>query len=123
MRAPARLLLALLSLVPLPLLGRLAAQDAVRAGIVRDLERLAKAESIADLPSPDSVTLGPRTIPAGTTIRGAVVARGPVIVAGRVEGAVVSLAGDVTVARGGVVTGDALAVGGRVIADGEVGGE
>src|SRR5215218_605779 len=108
MRAPARLLLALLAVVPLPLpvLGRLVAQDAVRAGIVRDLERLAKAESIAGLPSPDSVTLGPRTIPSGTTVRGAVVARGPVVVAGRVEGAVVSLAGDVTVARGGVVTGD-----------------
>jgi hypothetical protein len=123
MRAPARLLLALLAFVPPPLLGRLVAQDVVRAGIVRDLERLAKAESITGLPSPDSVTLGPRTVPAGSIVRGAVVARGPVVVAGRVEGAVVSLAGDVTIPRGGVVTGDALAVGGRVIADGEVGGE
>jgi hypothetical protein len=123
MRAPARLLVALLSLVPLAVPGRLAAQDSVRAGIARDLDRLAKAESIAGLPSPDSVTLGPRTIPAGSTVRGAVVARGPVVVAGRVEGAVVSLAGDVTVPPGGVVTGDAVAVGGRVIADGEVGGE
>ena len=123
MRAPARLLLALLVAAPLPVLGRLAAQDSARAGIARDLERLAKAESITGLPSPDSVTLGPRTIPAGTTVKGTVVARGPVVVAGRVEGAAVSLAGDVTVAPGGVVTGDALAVGGRVIADGEVGGE
>jgi hypothetical protein len=123
MRAPARLLLALLAILPLPVLGRLAAQDAARAGIARDLERLAKAESISGLPSADSVTVGPRTIPAGSTVRGAVVARGPVVVAGRVEGAVVSLAGDVTIPRGGVVTGDALAVGGRVIADGEVRGE
>lgn len=123
MRAPARLVLALFTLVPLPVAGPLLAQDAVRAGIVRDLERLATAESITDLPSPDSVTLGPRTIAAGSTVRGAVVARGPITVAGRVEGAVVSLAGDVTVVRGGVVTGDVLAVGGRVTADGEVGGE
>jgi hypothetical protein len=52
-----------------------------------------------------------------------VVVRGPVTVAGRVEGPVVSLGGDVTIAHGGVVTGDAVAVGGRVIADGEVDGE
>ena len=123
MRAPARLLLALLAVVPVPVLGRLAAQDAVRAGIVRDLERLAKAESVPDLPSPDSVTIGARTVPAGSTVRGTIVARGPIVVAGRVDGTVVSLAGDVTIPTGGVVTGDALAVGGRVIADGEVGGE
>lgn len=123
MRARARLLLALLAALPVPVRGALGAQDAVRAGIARDLARLAKAESIPDLPSPDRVTTGPRTIAAGSTVRGAVVALGPVVVAGRVEGAVVSLSGDVTVQRGGVVTGDALAVGGRVLADGQVGGE
>jgi hypothetical protein len=43
---------------------------------------------------------------------------------GRVEGTVVSLRGDVTVHKGGIVTGDALAVGGRVNSDsGQVLGE
>ena len=125
MRAPVRGPLALLALVLIfvPHVRPLRAQQTGDAGIVRDLERLATRERVVNLPPPDSVTLGPRTIPAGVTVRGAVVARGPVVVAGRVEGSVVSLAGDVTVPRGGVVTGDALAVGGRVIAEGEVGGE
>ncbi|HET9011566.1 MAG TPA: hypothetical protein VFN38_07095, partial [Gemmatimonadaceae bacterium] len=111
MRAPARLLLALLAATPLALPAALPAQDTARTAIARDLERLAASESIAGLPPADSVTRGPRTVPAGTTVRGAVVARGPVLVAGRVEGTVVSLAGDVDVARGGVITGDAIAVG------------
>jgi hypothetical protein len=123
MRASVRLRLALLAVLFPAVPGSLPAQDAVRAEIVRDLERLARVERITDLPPADSVTLGPRTVPAGTTVRGSVVARGPVVVAGRVEGSVVSLAGDVTVARGGAVTGDALAVGGRVSAEGEVDGE
>jgi hypothetical protein len=125
MRAPARLLLVLFAALPLPLpvAGAQRAQDGARDAVKRDLDRLARTESIANLPPADSVTDGPRTIPAGTTVRGAVVARGPIVVAGRVDGAVVSLNGDVTVARGGTVTGDVIAVGGRVIAEGDVGGE
>lgn len=102
--------------------GVLVAQDTVRAGIVRDLERL-RAESIPDLPPADSVPIGPWTVAAGTRVPGTLVVRGPIVVAGRVEGSVVSLAGDVTVPRGGEVTGDVLAVGGRVLAEGVVGGE
>jgi hypothetical protein len=97
---------------------------ASRADDARDLERLAKGERIAKLPPADSITDGPRRIPAGTTVNGTVVARGPVDVLGTVTGSVVSLAGDVIVHRGGVVRGDALAVGGRVVADsGQVDGE
>lgn len=123
MRAPTRPLAALLALVLLPVAGALRAQDAAPGSVSRSLERLTRDEGIIGLPPADSVTAGPRTIPAGTTVHGAVVALGPVVVAGRVEGPVVSLAGDVTVSRGGVVTGDAVAVGGRVVADGEVWGE
>src|SRR5712671_3497942 len=124
MRAVSGILLALTTIVFLPLPGAsAAAQERTRQDVARDLERL-KAESIAGLPSADSVAPAGRTVPTGTTVRGTIVARGPVDVAGRVEGSVVSLAGDVTVRRGGVVTGDALAVGGRVIADsGRVDGE
>jgi bactofilin len=124
MRAVSRILLALTTILSVPLHGASAgAQERSRQDVARDLERL-KAESIAGLPSADSVAPAGRTVPAGTTVKGTIVARGPVDVAGRVEGSVVSLAGDVTVRRGGVVTGDALAVGGRVIADsGRVDGE
>jgi hypothetical protein len=119
MRTLSHALLALFAVLP----GALGAQGATHQNTGRDLERL-KGESIAGLSPTDSVSPGGRTVPAGSTVHGTIVARGPVVVAGRVEGSVVSLAGDVTVRPGGVVTGDALAVGGRVIADsGEVGGE
>ena len=111
---------ALLVLLP----GALLAQGASGSGLSRDLERLRNGEQIADVPPAESVWPGARTIAAGTTVKGTIVARGAVEVFGRVDGSVVSLAGDVTVHRGGVVTGDALAVGGRVNADsGQVGGE
>jgi hypothetical protein len=97
--------------------GAADAQSAAKPRAASDLERLSKGEAIADLPPADSIAPGARTIAAGTSVRGTVIARGPVTVAGRVEGSVVSLAGDVTVQRGGVVTGDALSVGGRVLAD------
>lgn len=112
----------LATLLVVPVL--LAAQQAPRSQNERDLERLRVGEQIANLPAADSVAPGARIVAAGTTVKGAVVARGPVDVFGRVEGSVVSLTGDVTVHRGGVVNGDALAVGGRVNADsGEVDGE
>jgi hypothetical protein len=102
----------------------LAAQQAPRSPNERDLERLRVGEQIAKLPPADSVAPGARSVAAGTIVKGTIVARGPVDVFGRVEGSVVSLTGDVNVHRGGVVTGDALAVGGRVTADsGEVDGE
>lgn len=104
--------------------GALGAQntDLHAPTLLRDLERLKNGEQVTNI---QDVGPGPRIIAAGTTVRGSVVAtRGPVEVFGRVEGTVVSLAGDVTVHRGGVVTGDALAVGGRVNADsGQVDGE
>lgn len=88
-----------------------------------DLERLQRGENVTTLPPADSITPGARTIPAGSTVSGTVIARGPVVVAGTVDGTVVSLTGGVTVERGGVVTGDALAVGDQVVAEGIVGGE
>ena len=112
----------LLALVVAP--WTLGAQGASRVDVVRDLDRLQRGEQVGGLPVADSVTAGGRTIAAGTVATGTIVARGPVEVFGRVEGSVVSLGGDVTVHRGGFVTGDALAVGGRVNADsGVVGGE
>lgn len=110
---PRSLIYALFGLVPCVLM----AQGQSRADLSRDLERLTKGERIAGVPAADSVSPGARSVPAGSTIHGTIVARGPVEVSGRVDGSVVSLAGSVTVRRGGVITGDALSVGGRVIAD------
>ncbi len=107
-----------LACVALALLSqpRLAAAQ-TRTDDARDLEKLQKGELVAGLPPADSITRGPRTVPAGARVTGTIVARGPVSISGEVNGSVVSLAGDVSVRPGGHVTGDVLAVGGRVIAD------
>jgi hypothetical protein len=124
MRALVRTLLSIAAVVPCALGAQgVGAARAPGDPAGRDLDRL-RRESIAGLSADDSIASSGRTIPAGATVTGNVLARGPIVVAGKVAGSVVSLAGDVTVKRGGVVTGDAVAVGGRVIADsGEVRGE
>jgi hypothetical protein len=115
---------ALLTLLAALLPSALCAQSDSTRELNRALERLARGEQIAGLPPADSVAPGDRTVPAGTTVHSTIVARGPIEVAGTVEGSVVSLGGDVTVRRGGHVTGHALAVSGRVVADsGRVDGE
>src|SRR5215207_648659 len=114
MRAHLRpLLVFLAALIPSALLG----QSGDTRELSRVLERLAKGEQIAGLPPADSVVKGTLTVPAGTTRHGSVVAQGPVIVNGTVDGSAVSLGSDVTVRRGGHVTGHVLSVGGRVLAD------
>jgi hypothetical protein len=90
----------------------------------RTLQRLRDGEGIQELPSADSVTKGPRQIAAGTTVNGTVVNTGTVDVFGKVTGSVVALSGDLVVHPGGSIGGDALSVGGKVIADsGVIGGE
>ena len=107
------ILVAVCAVVP----GAMAAQTVDRAAIRRDLDRLAHGEAVTNLPVADSVALGAVAIAAGTPRKGTVVAEGPIDVRGRVDGSVVSLHGDVIVHSGGIVTGDALAVGGHVSAD------
>jgi Polymer-forming cytoskeletal len=120
MRSHLRALLILIAaIVPSALWGQ---SDSTR-DLKRVLEQLAKGEQIQGLPPADSVAPAGRVVPAGATVTGTIVARGPVDVAGTVEGSVVSLSGDVTVRAGGRVTGDAVAVAGRVVADGRVDGE
>ena len=114
MRSPLRAAIVVLAAL-LP--SALMAQASRPADIAQALQQLAKGEQISGLPPADSVSPGPRTVPAGSTVKGTIVARGAVDVAGTVEGSVVSLGGDVTVRRGGHVTGHALSVGGRVLAD------
>jgi hypothetical protein len=114
------LLTLLASVLPTALLR--AQSDSTRE-LSRVLERLAKGEQIQGIPPVDSVAPAGRIVPVGTTVHGTIVARGPVDVSGTVEGSVVSLSGDVTIRQTGRVTGDAVAVGGRVLASGWVDGE
>ena len=73
------------------------------------------------IPPADSFVVGGRRVAAGETVRGTIaVAGGPLEVHGRVEGDAVALHGDVVVHEGGVVRGDAVAIGGRVRARGGV---
>ena len=94
------------------------------ANTASDLDRLSRGEHVTGLPPADSVAPGARTIAAGSTVRGTVVARGPVNVFGSVTGSVVSLGGDVVLHPGGSIGADALSVGGKVVGDsGTIGGE
>src|SRR5438093_13326610 len=95
------------------------------AKLRQEIERLASQLDLQHVPPPDSFTVGGRTIPASTTVRGDVaVVGGPLDVRGRVEGNAISLHGDINVNPGGVITGDAIAVTGRVyLLGGSVQGE
>jgi hypothetical protein len=73
------------------------------------------------VPPADSFTIGGRTIGPGETVRGLVaVARGPLEVRGRIEGNALALHGDIIVREGGVIRGDAVAIGGHVRARGGI---
>lgn len=88
----------------------LEAQPSVRPGTAR-------------LPRAEVVT-GDRTVAAGDHVRtGLVVVGGHLDISGEVDGDVVAVDGDVTVRRGGIVHGHAVALGGRITApDGRVEG-
>lgn len=83
------------------------------AGATQD-SAAAKAE-----PRADSLALGGRVIPAGTTVTGPiVVAGGDLDVRGTINGSAIAIAGNVVVHTGGRVTGDAIAAFGEVSLDG-----
>src|SRR5688572_5075183 len=94
-----------------PVDARLRAEIALLSRVLR---------SIA-VPPADSFQLGNYELPAGTTRSGTVAAaRGNLIVRGRIEGDALALHGDIIVYPGGSVTGQAVAVDGRVQAAGGV---
>jgi hypothetical protein len=73
------------------------------------------------VPPADSFIIGGRTVGPGETVRGVVaVARGPLEVHGRIEGNALALHGDIVLHPGGVISGDAVAIGGHVRARGGV---
>ena len=87
------------------------AADALRRAITRS----AQDPQAVPLPPADSFALGGRVIHAGDTVKGrAAAAYGDLVVIGTVDGDAIAVDGDVVVASGGRVTGDALAIRGRV---------
>jgi hypothetical protein len=85
---------------------------------------LLPAQAQQATPAPhDSLPIGGRVIPSGTTVTGpVVVAGGNLEVRGTVNGSAIAIAGDVVVRRGGTVTGDAVAAFGDVVNEGTISG-
>ncbi|HXF96448.1 MAG TPA: hypothetical protein VNI61_10145 [Gemmatimonadales bacterium] len=105
--------------------ARLAAQDTAiviypdSAGATleqRELPRIVAEEVIRFFNAPTTTRLVGRTrLPAGNEWRGDVAVRtGPVAVAGRIQGSLVVVNGDVALEEGAEVTGDVIVVGGTV---------
>ena len=76
------------------------------------------------LPPTNEITVGPRTVPAGSRVEGDVAtAKGRLDVYGNVTGDAIAIDGDVVVHPGGIVGGNAFSVGGHVLGEGVVRGE
>lgn len=84
--------------------GRLRAEIAIVSRLLRTVH----------VPAADSFRLGDTEVPAGTVTGAVAVARGRLEIRGRVEGDALVLHGDLVVLPGGVVTGNAVSVDGRV---------
>jgi hypothetical protein len=100
-----------------PQAGRQAVPGQIRTEVL--LLRLLHLDE--HVPPADSFIIGGRTVGAGETVPGVVaVARGPLEVRGRIEGNALALHGDIILYPGGLIRGDAVAIGGRVRAQGGV---
>lgn len=101
------------------------ASRGVASRILAGLSRLEAKLPWSGIPMVRDVPTGPRTVAAGDTVTGPVAARdGPLDVYGVVNGDAVAYGGDVILHPGATVTGDAVAVLGRVrLLGGAVGGE
>ncbi|MHB1225890.1 MAG: hypothetical protein ACYC2G_17805, partial [Gemmatimonadaceae bacterium] len=109
--------------------GARVADDGERGGIagyiLAALARLEQRLPWSGIPMVRDVPAGPRVVPAGDTTAGPVASRdGPLDVYGVVKGDAVAYEGDVILHPGALVTGDAIAVLGRVrLLGGAVGGD
>lgn len=104
------------------------ARERPRGIVGRLLARLSGLEQklpLSNIPMVRDVPAGPRTIAAGDTVTGPVAARGGTLdIYGYVNGDAVAYEGDVILRPGATVTGDAIAVRGRVrLLGGVVGGD
>lgn len=95
------------------------------AELIEQAQRFTERAPWFGIPDVKPTATGSRTIAAGDRVAGDVaVSQGTLDVYGTIDGDAVSYGGDIVVHEGGVVTGDAVAVLGRVRLDGGiVGGE
>jgi hypothetical protein len=94
-------------------------QQPVNDNVRRQIDQLRAQPDGKRVPPADSFSVGPRAVPVASTIHGPVAtAQGSLDVYGRVEGSAFALDGDIVVHNGGVITGDAISIGGRVLLDG-----
>ena len=85
----------------------------------RQIEQMRARPEGSRLPPPDSFSIGPRAITSTTPVSGQVaVADGSLDVSGQLIGSAYVINGDIVVHNGGVITGDAVSIGGRVLLDG-----
>ncbi|MBI1808555.1 MAG: polymer-forming cytoskeletal protein [Gemmatimonadetes bacterium] len=121
----ARLACVAAALTALPFAPLRAQDDATRAALAKALDALRASGDVASIPDADRFTIGNRDITKGSSVAGPVaVANGDLVVHGIVDGDAVSWHGDVVVAEGGVVRGNAIALVGKVrLEGGTVGGD
>lgn len=94
-------------------------QQPVSDRIRRQIDQLRARPEGRRLPPADSFTTGPRAVPAAASVSGPIgVAQGSLDVYGRLDGGAYVIDGDIVVHNGGVITGDAMSIGGRVLVDG-----
>lgn len=85
------------------------------------VERIEQHPIGLDLPPLDSIIRGGHTVQAGERLIGRVAVTGGTLeVFGTIDGNAIALDGDVVVREGGMIRGDALAVGGRVRVEGGI---
>jgi hypothetical protein len=85
----------------------------------RQIEQMRARPEGSRLPPADSFTVGPRAITPTTPVAGSVaIAEGSLDVSGRLDGSAYAIDGDIVVHSGGVISGDAVSIGGRVLLDG-----
>jgi len=102
-----------------PSVAQVQTQQPVNDRIRRQMDQLRARPEGRSLPPADSFTTGPRSVPTAATVSGPIgVAQGSLDVYGRLDGSAYVIDGDIVVHNGGVITGDATSVGGRVLVDG-----
>jgi hypothetical protein len=102
-----------------------AQQSGPHRALAEEVERVRTSGDVSHVPPDDSVAYGGRVVGPGEILTGTVAAAGgDLIVEGEIVGTALAIRGDVIVRGTGHVTGDAIAIGGRVRAEGgDVDGE
>ena len=105
--------------VPAPTAQQPQSQQQLSDRLRRQIEQMRARPEGSRLPPADSFTVGPRAVTSTAPITGQVaIADGSLDVSGRLDGSAYVINGDIVVHTGGIITGDAVSIGGRVLLDG-----